>query len=114
MAHNGFTVSEPNRRKEYLQVMVAKMTEAQMLERIQSLELQVANQPKPRAVSVKLSETTGSIVVSGLSGRFPTTLYRSSWKRLLTKEVASLILSFIKDNEAEITRVMAANGKFDR
>ncbi len=93
--------------------MVAKMTESQMLERIQSLELQVANQPKPREITVKVSETTGAVVVSGLAGRFPTTLYRSSWKRLLTKDVAALILTFIRDNEVEITKAMVANGKTD-
>ncbi len=93
--------------------MVAKMTESQMLERIQSLELQVANQPKPREITVKVSETTGAVVVSGLAGRFPTTLYRSSWKRLLTKDVAELILTFIRDNEVEITKAMVANGKTD-
>ena len=93
--------------------MVAKMTESQMLERIQSLELQVANQPKPREITVKVSETTGAVVVSGLAGRFPTTLYRSSWKRLLTKDVAELILTFIRDNEVEITKAMLAAGKTD-
>jgi len=74
----------------------------------------VAAQPKPRDITVKLSDTTGSIVVSGLSGRFPTTLYRSSWKRLLTKEVASLILTFIQENDAAITATMKAAGKADR
>jgi len=94
--------------------MATKMTEAQMLERIQSLELQVeSSKPKPKTVTVKLSESTGAIVVSGLAGRFPTTLYRSSWKRLLTKEVAQLILSFIKDNDAEITKAMTEAGKVD-
>ena len=93
--------------------MVAKMTESQMLERIQSLELQVANHPKPREITVKVSATTGAVVVSGLAGRFPTTLYRSSWKRLLTKDVAALILTFIRDNEVEITKAMVANGKTD-
>ena len=93
--------------------MVAKMTESQMLERIQSLELQVAVKNKPKTVTVKLSEAPGAIVVSGLAGRFPTTLYRSSWKRLLTKDVAALILTFIRDNEVEITKAMVANGKTD-
>ena len=74
----------------------------------------IAAQPKPRDITVKLSDTTGSIVVSGLSGRFPTTLYRSSWKRLLTKEVATLILTFIKDNDEAITATMKAAGKVDR
>jgi hypothetical protein len=85
--------------KAELQALVAKME---------------SNQPKPRTITVKLSETTGSIVVSGLSGRFPTTLYRSSWKRLLTKDVASLILTFIEEHDEEITKVMIAAGKTDR
>jgi len=86
------------------------MTKAQLQAAVAALE---AAQPAPRKITVKLSDTTGSIVVSGLSGRFPTTLYRSSWKRLLTKEVATLILTFIQENDDEITRVMAANGKAD-
>jgi len=72
----------------------------------------VAAQPKPKSITVKLGEK-GGIVVSGLSGRFPTTLYRTSWQRLLTKEIATLVLTYIKDNEAEITKVMLANGKHD-
>ena len=72
----------------------------------------VASQPKPKAITVKLGEK-GGVVVSGLSGRFPTTLYRTSWQRLLTKEIATLVLTYIKDNEAEITKVMLANGKHD-
>ena len=88
----------------------SNMTKAQLEAAVKALE---AAQPKPRAITVKLSDTTGSIVVSGLSGRFPTTLYRSSWKRLLTKEVASLILTFIEENDAAITAAMTANGKTD-
>jgi len=72
----------------------------------------VASQPKPKAITVKLGEK-GGIVVSGLSGRFPTTLYRTSWQRLLTPDVAKLILTFILENETEITKVMLANGKHD-
>ena len=82
----------------------SNMTKAQLEAAVKALE---AAQPAPRKITVKLSDATGSIVVSGLSGRFPTTLYRSSWKRLLTKEVASLILSFIQENEDETTRHQA-------
>ena len=87
--------------------------EAELLAKIQSLELQIAKQPAPREVTVTLSDATGAIVVSGLSGRFPTTLYRSSWHRLLTNEVATLILEFIKDNDTAITQAMTAAGKTD-
>ena len=72
----------------------------------------VASQPKPKAITVKLGEK-GGIVVSGLSGRFPTTLYRTSWQRLLTPEIATLIITFTQENEAEITKVMLANWKQD-
>jgi len=89
----------------------SNMNKADLVALVAKME---ANQPQPRKITVKLSETTGSIVVSGLSGRFPTTLYRSSWKRLLTKEVASLILTFIQENDEEITKVMASAGKVDR
>ena len=93
---------------------VSSMTKAQQIEYIQELELKIKNQPKPREITVKLSDNTGAIVVSGLSGRFPTTLYRSSWKRLFTKEVITMILTFIQENDEEITKVMVANGKTDR
>ena len=95
-------------------VDTSSMSKAELQTYIQSLQLKIANQPKPREVTVQLSATTGAIVVSGLSGRFPTTLYRSSWKRLLTNDVGNLILAFIKENDAEITRVMTAAGKSDR
>lgn len=73
----------------------------------------VAAQPKPRAITVKLSDTTGAIVVSGLSGRFPTTLYRSSWRKLFTKEIAALVLDFIEEHDAAITAAMTKAGKTD-
>ena len=74
----------------------------------------VAAQPKPREISIKISPTTGVISVSGLYGRFPVSMYRSCWKRLFTEDVAKSILTFIKVNDAEITQVMADNGKVDR
>ncbi len=89
------------------------MTPAEQLAYIKQLEQQVLDAPKPREISVKISDTTGAIVVSGLAGRWPTTLYRSSWQRLLTNEVGSLILSFIKENDDAITKVMTAAGKTD-
>jgi len=73
-----------------------------------------ASQPKPKDITVKVSPTTGIIVVSGLAGRYPTTLYRSSWKRLLTQPVAKLILNYIEENDEEITKIMGEAGKVDR
>ena len=88
----------------------SSMSKADLVAMVANLE---ANAPKPRTITVKVGEK-GGIVVSGLSGRFPTTLYRTSWQRLLTKEAATLILTFIQENEVEITKVMLANGKTDR
>ena len=87
--------------------------EAELIAKIQSLELQIAKQPKPREVTVKISDNTGAIVVSGLAGRYPTTLYRSSWHRLLSEEITTLILTFIKDNDEAITKAMTKAGKVD-
>ena len=53
---------------------VKKMTPAEQLAYIKQLEQQVLDAPKPREISVKISDTTGAIVVSGLAGRWPTTL----------------------------------------
>ena len=87
------------------------MTKAELEAYVASLESKIADQPKPREVTVKLSPTTGAIIVSGLSGRFPTTLYRSSWRRLLTNDVAKLILEFIQANDKAITEAMTKAGK---
>jgi hypothetical protein len=51
-----------------------------------------------RGVSLKVSEK-GGVSVYGL-GRFPVTLYKEQWTRLL--EMADEIRSFIKDNEPRL------------
>ena len=58
-----------------------------------------ANQPKPRAISWKVSEK-GACSVYGL-GRFPVTLYAGQWERLLGK--ADEIKQFLKDNTDTLT-----------
>ena len=74
----------------------------------------VAAQPNPRELTLKVSETTGVISLGGIGGRFPVSLYRSSWQRLFTPEVAKWILEWIKENDKLITDTMKANGKTDR
>ena len=86
-------------------------TKAELMAMVAALE---ANQPKPKEITVKVSPTIGIIVVSGLAGRYPTTLYRSSWKRLITPAVGDLILTFIKEHDEEITQTMEQFGKADR
>jgi len=51
-----------------------------------------------RGVSLKVSEK-GGVSVYGL-GRFPVTLYKEQWIRLL--DMAADIRAFIKDNEAKL------------
>jgi hypothetical protein len=51
-----------------------------------------------RGVSLKVSEK-GGVSVYGL-GRFPVTLYKEQWTRLL--DMADDIRTFIKDNDAKL------------
>ena len=53
---------------------------------------------RARGVSLKVSEK-GGVSVYGL-GRFPVTLYKEQWTRLL--DVADDIRAFIKENEAKL------------
>jgi len=69
--------------------------------------------PAPREITLKISEKTGCIVMSGIAGRFPVSLYRSSWVRMYSQPVAKLVLDFMVDKEQEITDTMEANGKTD-
>ena len=52
----------------------------------------------PRSSSLKVSEK-GAVSVYGL-GRFPVTLYKEQWARLL--DMADDIRAFIKDNDAKL------------
>lgn len=52
----------------------------------------------PKALSLKVS-AKGAVSVYGL-GRFPVTLYKEQWLRLL--DMADEIRSFIRENEAEL------------
>jgi len=56
-------------------------------------------QQTPRAISLKVSEK-GGVSVYGL-GRFPVTLYKDQWIRLL--DTADEIRSFIKENEKRLS-----------
>jgi hypothetical protein len=53
---------------------------------------------RARGVSLKVSEK-GGVSVYGL-GRFPVTLYKEQWTRLL--DVADDIRAFIKENEGKL------------
>ena len=64
--------------------------------RIAQLETQLASASAPKALTLKVSEK-GALSVYGL-GRFPVTLYRGQWERLLGAEVT--LRAFMTANAA--------------
>jgi hypothetical protein len=67
------------------------------LERLRA-ENERLKQKGSRAVSLKVSEK-GGLSVYGL-GRFPVTLYKEQWAKLL--DMADEIRAFMKDNDAKL------------
>jgi hypothetical protein len=67
------------------------------LERLKAENEQLKNQ-RGRSVSLKVSEK-GGVSVYGL-GRFPVTLYKEQWAKLLG--MADEIRAFIKENDAKL------------
>lgn len=67
------------------------------LERLRAENERLKNR-QTRGVSLKVSEK-GGVSVYGL-GRFPVTLYKEQWTRLL--EMADDIRAFIKENDAKL------------
>ena len=67
------------------------------LERLKAENERLKNQ-RARGVSLKVSEK-GGVSVYGL-GRFPVTLYKEQWTKLL--DIADDIRRFIKENEAKL------------
>ena len=57
--------------------------------------LAIANKPKP--ISMKVGEK-GGLSLYGINNRFPVTLYRGQWERILAHKPA--ILAFIEANSA--------------
>ena len=67
------------------------------LERLKAENEQLKSQ-RGRAVSLKVSEK-GGVSVYGM-GRFPITLYKEQWTKLL--DMADEIRAFIRDNESKL------------
>jgi hypothetical protein len=67
------------------------------LERLKAENEQLKNQ-RGRSVSLKVSEK-GGVSVYGL-GRFPVTLYKEQWTKLLA--MADEIRAFIKENDPKL------------
>ena len=76
------------------------MTDEEMrteLERLKAENEQLKSQ-RGRSVSLKVSEK-GGVSVYGL-GRFPVTLYKEQWSKLLA--MADEIKAFLKEHDAEL------------
>jgi hypothetical protein len=83
-----------------------QMTADQMLAMIAKLQeqnaaLAAANAQPARRISMKVSEK-GALSLYGL-GRFPVTLYRTQWERLLAPDQVKATLAFITANQALLT-----------
>lgn len=73
------------------------MTDLNTLSREQLLALVAQMQAQPaKKISLKVSDK-GGLSVYGL-GRFPVTLYRSQWERLLAPDTVKQVNEFIKLN----------------
>ncbi len=68
------------------------------LERLRAENERLKQQRPARATGLKVSEK-GGVSVYGL-GRFPVTLYKEQWTKLL--DMADEIRAFIKDNEGKL------------
>ena len=68
------------------------------IERLRAENERLKSQGGGRGVSFKVSEK-GAVSVYGL-GRFPVTLYKEQWTKLLAK--ADDILMFIREHDAEL------------
>jgi hypothetical protein len=78
------------------------MTDLSTMTREQLLALVAQMQAQPaRKISMKVSDK-GGLSVYGL-GRFPVTLYRSQWERLLAPDTVKAIGAFIQTNSTLLT-----------
>lgn len=75
------------------------MTDLSTLSRDQLIALVATMQSNPRKLTMKVSDK-GALSVYGL-GRFPVTLYRGQWERLLSE--ADTISAFIAANADRLT-----------
>jgi hypothetical protein len=70
-------------------------------------QLKAANKAPPKALKLDISEK-GVVMVRGLQ-RFPVSLYRSQWERLLEPGMVTRIQEFIKANASKLERLEAAS-----
>jgi len=70
------------------------------LERLRLENEQLKQKSGPRALSLKVSQK-GAVSLYGM-GRFPVTLYKEQWERVL--EMADEIRAFLKEHDAELKK----------
>jgi hypothetical protein len=82
------------------------MNEATMQTELESLRAEnVKLKNKEKSLSLKVSEK-GGVSLYGL-GRFPVTLYKSQWLRILT--ITDAIEAFIRENDSKLTESTTGN-----
>jgi len=79
---------------------VSDMTSEQMKEELERLrtENEALKKRSEKGLSLKVSQK-GGVSVYGL-GRFPVTLYKEQWEKLL--DMSDDILAFIQENESQL------------
>ena len=79
---------------------MSDMTPEQMKEELERLrtENEALKKRSEKGLSLKVSQK-GGVSVYGL-GRFPVTLYKEQWEKLL--DMSDDILAFIQENEAQL------------
>lgn len=79
-----------------------KASATDLTARISALEaeLKEAKQKKKTTMSIKVSPK-GGVSVYGL-GRFPTTLYKGQWDKILDPDFVKELKSFIEENEGSL------------
>jgi hypothetical protein len=100
LCYNSYTQSEIPGGK----IIMAKPTlTTELNARISALEeeLKAAKQKKKTTMSIKVSPK-GGVSVYGL-GRFPTTLYKGQWEKILDPTFLKELKEFIKENEGNLT-----------
>ena len=68
------------------------------LERLRAENAKLKQRSTPRGISMKVSEK-GGVSIYGM-GRFPVTLYKEQWEKLL--DMADEIRAFIKENQSKL------------
>ena len=74
---------------------------AELNAKILNLEAQLKETKKKGNLSLKVSQK-GAVSVYGL-GRFPVTLYKGQWEKLLTDSFVKDVQTFIKDNSTSLS-----------